>query len=295
MNIFDKDKIFKFENEILFSLNTREWIQRQIWESGIYTSEYFQTKLFETLLKPGHVMFDIGAHVGYYTLKAASRVGKLGQVHAFEPIHENFSRLSRNIEINNLSNVKINHIGISDHNKIVPFFLPNEFKISQCKTNSVIPKSFIQWSKIKKTTPFWKFNSGIASIIPLPDTSQENVNIACTSIDQYVFTNKIAKVDFFKIDVEGAEMEVLLGMKETIENHKPTILIELHQGRLGLIDVKCEEILNWITNKGYFAFDVTHFGVTSSNKFFIPSYSSSYCFFPLPTRVSDHSTGVNIN
>ena len=63
------------------------------------------TKLFETLIKPGKVVIDLGAHVGYYTLLAARAVGPTGKVFAFEPDESNHFLLIKDIEINGYSNV----------------------------------------------------------------------------------------------------------------------------------------------------------------------------------------------
>lgn len=72
---------------------------------GIY--EYEKRVLFEKLVKRGDIVFDIGAHVGFYTLLASELVGKNGKVLAFEPLPRNLSYLKRHLKLNNCQNVEI--------------------------------------------------------------------------------------------------------------------------------------------------------------------------------------------
>ena len=67
--------------------------------------EPFETELFEQALAPGMVVFCLGAHIGYYALLAARRVGPRGRVYAFEPSPENFRLLVKNVEANGYRNV----------------------------------------------------------------------------------------------------------------------------------------------------------------------------------------------
>ena len=63
--------------------------------------------LFEQTVKPGHVVDDIGANVGWYSLLASALVGKTGKVYAFEPLPENLHYLKRHLELNNIQNVEV--------------------------------------------------------------------------------------------------------------------------------------------------------------------------------------------
>jgi FkbM family methyltransferase len=66
------------------------------------------------LVKPGWVVLDVGAHAGFYSLLAARGVGAGGHVCAFEPLPINVANLRRHIEINQLSNVEVFPVAISD-------------------------------------------------------------------------------------------------------------------------------------------------------------------------------------
>ncbi len=78
------------------------------------TYEYGLTKCFERMLKKGDIVYDIGAHVGYFTLLASVLVGDEGKVIAFEPSLRNFLFLKKHIKINKLKNVICLNVAVSN-------------------------------------------------------------------------------------------------------------------------------------------------------------------------------------
>ncbi|CEG11098.1 Methyltransferase FkbM (fragment) [groundwater metagenome] len=85
--------------------------------------ENAETQLFESRIKEGDVVLDIGANIGYYTLIAAKLVGVNGKVYAFEPDPTNFSFLKKSVEINNYKNVICEQKAVSNENGKVKLFL----------------------------------------------------------------------------------------------------------------------------------------------------------------------------
>src|SRR6266436_706615 len=77
--------------------------------------EYEKRKLFEELVGPGDVVYDIGAHVGFYTLLASVLVGHTGRVVAFEPSPRNLAYLRRHLAMNRLNNVTVVEGAVYDH------------------------------------------------------------------------------------------------------------------------------------------------------------------------------------
>ncbi len=179
------------------------------------TYEGFITeKMIGKIELEGKTVWDVGAHVGYQTFAFAKIVGAHGKVVAFEPNPNNVEWLKKNVDIN--PDIKDRIIVRSDA-------LSN--KIEKIKFN------------ISKTTNDATSSGGyIASLTPpLPDSSYENfstITIDAISIDELLSENgsaeKLPKPDLLKIDVEGAELNVLLGAKATIENLKPKLIIEIH-------------------------------------------------------------------
>jgi len=136
-------------------------------------------------IKEGMVIIDAGAHIGTFTLLASKMVGEQGKVIAIEPQQDSFLQLTKNLEINKIKNVIPINIGLSDFNGNKDFFVDKE---SACS-------SFI-------------LNSN-RQIIGKP-------NIKVKTLDSVLQEMNIDKVDFLKIDTEGAEPEILKGAKQTI-------------------------------------------------------------------------------
>ena len=131
----------------------------------------------------GDVVVDVGAHVGKYALIAAKHVGKEGKVVAIEAHPENFKALLSNICLNDFRNIiALNAAAFNENGKTL--------------------RLFGQWDT--------------SYSLKLWDAKHTRVETRTT--DSILKQYGISNVDWVKIDVEGAETEVLVGMKETIEN-----------------------------------------------------------------------------
>lgn len=148
-------------------------------------------RVFAKSIELGAVVFDIGAHVGFYTLLAARRVGPGGHIYAFEPLARNVSFLERHIQINELDNVSLQQMAISDRSGTV------------------------------------SFGGGVSSSTGHITTSGEE-QVQASALDDLLDTGEIDPPALMKIDVEGAEGAVLRGGKELISNHKPGIFLATH-------------------------------------------------------------------
>jgi FkbM family methyltransferase len=138
--------------------------------------------------KPGNVVVDAGAHIGVYALKTAKEVGESGQVIAIEPEKENFKLLSKNIRINKHQNITPIKIALSDFQGKANFFIK-----ARSRSHSLVGKTWI--------TP----------IVDMTET-------AVTTLDELLNKLGVMKVDLLKLNVEGAEMEVLKGSRELLAN-----------------------------------------------------------------------------
>jgi FkbM family methyltransferase len=147
-------------------------------------------------VKAGATAIDIGAHIGYYTLLLAKCVGPAGRVISFEPLPVNLSLLRKNVQLNDLQQVQV---------KAQAVFSRNE--------------------ELTITVPDHAPNSGEASVLPVEGATQ--FRVAATTLDSFCSSTG-CRPDFLKMDVEGAEYDVLLGAKETIAQSRPKMLIELH-------------------------------------------------------------------
>ncbi len=162
--------------------------------------ETYVTGLFRKTVKEGDVVVDIGAHVGYYTLLAAKLVGGRGKVFDFEPGPDNYALLTANIKVNGYDNVVAVRKAVSDKSGITKLFL--------------------------STT-----SSGEHTICPL-ESNSNYIMVETTALDEF-FRDKTAPIDVIKIDAEGAEMTILLGMDRIIrENENLKMFIEFFPSHL---------------------------------------------------------------
>ena len=172
-----------------------------------------QTAAICKILKPGDVFYDIGANVGYYTLLGAKLIGNTGTVVSVEPALRNICLLNRHLALNRLSNVQIVSAASADHGGLRRFVFGNNYAVGHLAFEEAVGQS--------------------AAIDPL------TFIVPVVSIDSiYETTGLASKV--VKIDVEGAEFEVLRGSVKVISSCRPTIILSTHSEKL---KAQCKEFL----------------------------------------------------
>jgi FkbM family methyltransferase len=148
------------------------------------------TGFLRRYLKPGMTVADVGANRGYFSLRAASLVGSSGKVYSFEPTPETFGRLLRNIERNQFAQIQPYNRALGNRNGETRLFVsPIDDGM-----NSV----------------FAPLNGAASIVVPL------------ARLDDALPERK---VDFLKIDVEGAESEVLEGATGILESNPSIVVI----------------------------------------------------------------------
>lgn len=175
-------------------LKLDDWIQEKLFFMGEY--EKAELKVLSQYLKPGGVFFDIGANLGLYSLYASRIVGETGKVISFEPFSINNNALKLHVEMNALSNVTIEKLAVGK-----------------------------EWGWITMYNDESEENLGMVTANFIENATKEEVEMV--SIDDYLLTHPVTKVDFIKIDTEGFEYATLLGMLETLKKDQPDILIEI--------------------------------------------------------------------
>jgi len=183
--------------------------------------EYDSLELFKSYIKEGDVVFDIGANVGIYTMIAAKSIGTKGNIYAFEPAKATFQALKKNVNLNKLDNVKINELALSDSNGFI------EMVSSDIFDETVFYDAFLH---IKKS---------------------DKGNIKSVRLDDFVAENKITKLDFIKIDVEGAELLCFKGGIESLSKFKPILLFEAFEDYCNRYDYTITELLIFLDSLGY--------------------------------------------
>lgn len=187
--------------------------------------EFLEYSLIRKYLQKDNVVFDIGAHIGYYTLNFASLVGDKGKVFSFEPNPTNFTLLKKNVEINNHNNVNLFQKAISNFNGNIRLYISD-------------------------------FSSGMHRIHE-SKFCNDFIEIESVRLDDFVKNHEIKKIDFLKIDVEGAEFDVLKGMTNIIHNNKSLkILVEFSPYSITEHGSDPIEFLKNLINHGFQLYDI---------------------------------------
>lgn len=164
-------------------------------------SEPWTLRLFKSLLRPGMVVADVGAHLGEYALVASRAVGERGKVLAFEPGEGIYQYLEKNIALNNAGNVTSMRFAVSDTEGEVSFNLG----VDPGHSRLVIEDRGAHGLQSK----------GI-------------VNVPRTTLEAIEATHNL-NIDLIKIDVEGTELDVLKGSRKLLSRRgvsAPIILFE---------------------------------------------------------------------
>lgn len=181
---------------------------RWVVESGNHgcwlgTYERQQVAAITTNLLTGMVVFDIGAHSGYYSLLAARRVGPTGRVFAFEPLPENQAALARHLALNHLSQVTLVPVAVAEHSGSARFEAgPDRYQ-----------------GKLSM--------SG-------------GLEVRVINLDEEIEAGFLPVPDLVKIDVEGAEVKVLEGAQQMLNRRRPTLFVSIHSPENRLA---CQELL----------------------------------------------------
>ena len=153
--------------------------------------ELEKQRLFRSLVKPGSVLYDIGANVGIYTLLGSKLVGRDGHVFAFEPLPRNLRLLHRHVKLNRLQNVTIVEKAVSDRDGFAAFNVENDLSAGSLSMTGDLTVETIALD-----------NEGSAIALRPPS--------------------------LLKIDVEGAEAQVLTGAAALLHTHRPAVLLATH-------------------------------------------------------------------
>lgn len=187
----------------------------QDWE----TIEFESYSAFASLVKPGDVVFDIGAHIGTYTLLALQKVGNRGHVVAYEPHAFTRNYLNQHLVWNGVTErTTVRGLCCGLTQGTASFYCRSDQAEG---TNSLIPTDGFE----KKTIPVTTLDNDVEVLGLIPTV--------------------------IKIDVEGAEWDVLRGAAQTISNYHPMIFLSLHPVALSKLGVATNQVFEWLADNGY--------------------------------------------
>lgn len=179
-------------------------------------------------LKPGNVFVDLGAHIGYMTLVCAKVVGPTGKVYAFEPNPDTFQQLQSNIQLNGFSEyVTTVPKAIADRSQILRFYIARESSVTARIDNQ---------QTISK---------------------DDLVEVEAVSLDEYFSGLDWPAVHFIKMDVEGAEVLALHGMRELSQrNPHLALIVEINYPLMQRMNLSGETFLHELQEIGFTRFRI---------------------------------------
>ena len=175
-----------------------------------------------SLIRNGDVILDIGANMGLWSMIPAAIHGSKIKIHAFEPVPELFHKLVENIKENKIESCYITYnIALSETDGELIFNRDNN-------------------------------NCGMGYISSVADTSFDQIKIQSKVLSDIRKNHRIDKVDFVKIDVEGAELQVLRGDKNLFMNdHAPLLTIEVIDENQKRFGHSANELIQQLIDWGY--------------------------------------------
>ena len=184
--------------------------------------------LINKIAQKGWNVIDVGANIGLYTLLFSRLIGSEGNVYSFEPSDEAFFRLQQNIKLNNLKNVTVLKKGVSDKAGVMEFHITEDDA----------------------------YNS--LGFTPMKEVV-ETKSISVVTLDEFVKSNKIEKVDVLKIDTEGADYLVAKGASELLKGkNAPFIFCEYNRVVKNGYDFSLDSMVKLLESYSYLCFEISN-------------------------------------
>ena len=203
-----------------WELNLAGLIERSLYYLGVY--EVHESAYIESQVQPDWVICDIGANFGYYAHMLSAATKGQARVHAFEPSSALYAALVRNHALNpGFERLHTWKLALSD-------------RVGQVAL---------------ERAP--EINLGLGRIQLEGGTGEAFEQVETVTLDQFARDQQLERVDFMKIDVEGAEALVLSGAEETIPRFRPQMMIEINPEALEAFGMRAEVLLSRIQELGY--------------------------------------------
>lgn len=216
---FDDYALFRVNNRDLYYVDdVNDYIKMRVIKCCATWEEYIHD-LFKKYVKPGSVALDIGGHIGTHTLNLSRLVGDTGTVYVFEPQHKMFCELAINMHLNERKNIKYFHNALGAEEKWIKMHIPEE-----------------QWTLRFGPTCINEGHGTVTLDLESSGDPTKMIRLDDLGIDG---------ISLIKMDVEGFEMEVIKGGKDTILRNKPVMIVEI------FTDDKTAERLKEIESLGY--------------------------------------------
>jgi FkbM family methyltransferase len=189
--------------------------------TGTYEPE--ESAALKMAAAEARVIFDVGANIGFYSLNWATALKPGCTIHAFEPVPLTYDRLCRNVELNAFGDKIItSNLALGTAKSVMAMYLPS-------------------------------FSGSSASSLQdlHPEEHSTRVEVSVDTLDDYFLASGHDRLDFMKIDVEGAELLVLQGGLQTLANHKPLMFMELLRKWAKPFGYHPNDVIALLSRQGY--------------------------------------------
>ncbi|HEX5707829.1 MAG TPA: FkbM family methyltransferase [Pyrinomonadaceae bacterium] len=204
--------------DYIFRLDPTQCVDADILDDGLF--EPHSTTWVERLVRPGQVVADVGANLGYYTVRFSRLVGPQGHVHAFEPSPRYRARLQDHLRRNDCErNVTVSEFALSDREG-------EEHLYGDDVSASI----------------HWVHDARRPSI-------EETIRLK--TLDAYAREADFARLDFVKVDIDGHEPRFVAGAAETLRRFRPAILMEFAQLNLLTAGSDVDQLAAQLGDLGY--------------------------------------------
>jgi len=215
--------IGNFDRDVKIKIDRSRSIGAAIYWTGFH--EFHELLFLNRFLTRDMVFADVGANLGEYTLFAAKRV-KNGKVLSFEPMPKMTALLQENIKLNGFQNVRVMNYGLSDKEATLPI---HEIE----GADDGLSTFFIGDLKSRGTT-----------------------EASLKALDAVAGELGIQRIDFIKMDIEGAELYALRGAVNTIRKYRPTMMVEINSHSYKSAGYSVEDIFKFFSDLSYQAYEI---------------------------------------
>lgn len=213
---------YQYDKNIKVKLYTDRQLSKLIYCNQFEKDEF---SFMEHYIKPGYVVYDIGANIGLHSLYLSNMIGPEGRCYSFEPTKGTFDSLNENVKLNGFTNIETLNLALSDKEETLQIY--------------------------KSTNGYDAWNS-LGGFQKIGNNQYDLENVSCIPMDRFLELHpEVRHPDFLKIDTEGWELHVLRGAYNLLKNEAPVIMMEYAQRNLNLTNTKQSDLYDYLSTLGY--------------------------------------------
>jgi FkbM family methyltransferase len=222
------------QGDFLMRVSPHDYASFRIFFWGEY--DPVMTNMLKSHIPEGGVCWDVGTERGWFSLLMGRLVGPTGRVDGFEAFPSNYEKLKKNIELNKFTWVYMHNLAISDKTCRMWFVPPSD--------------------EITNHVDYLQSCSGVGYLAH--EFRQGCIEVPTMTLDEHAEKVGLNRLDFIKMDIEGAETAGLRGAKKTILRYRPKLAVEYNRATAIRAGTSMEELDELLESYGYDRF--TFFG-----------------------------------